>query len=1156
MAEGKAAGGPGFVHLHVRSSYSLLEGAMKVPKIADLAKADGMPAVALTDVNNLFGALEFSEKLAGSGIQPIMGISLAVNFADRDDSSDRRPLHQRRLPRMVLLAQNEEGYGHLMALSSHSYTDPANGEEPHVSVERLAELGGGLIVLTGGPSGALDMALREGLDDLARTRLQRLADLFGDRLYVEVQRHDTPEEQQIEAPLIELAYAADIPIVATNEVYFAARGDHESHDALLAIAEGRILAEGDRRKVTAHHYFKTRNEMISLFKDIPEAIENTLEVARRCAFRVRTRKPILPRFSTGSDETGQPVDEAVELRRQAEEGLRARLAAHGPAEGHTEESYAKRLEFELSIIERMKFPGYFLIVSDFIKHAKSKGIPVGPGRGSGAGSLVAYALTITDLDPLRFSLLFERFLNPERISMPDFDIDFCQERRDEVIRYVQEKYGEDRVAQIITFGSLQARGVLRDVGRTLEMGYNQVDKLCKLVPQNPANPVTLAKAIEDEPKLRESAKDDPTVERLLTIAQKLEGLYRHASTHAAGVVIGDRPLVELVPLYHDPKTAMPMPATQFNMKWVEQAGLVKFDFLGLKTLTVLQRALMFIAQRGIRLDLASVPLDDVKSYEMLGRGETVGVFQVESAGMRKALLDMNADRFEDIIALVALYRPGPMANIPVYNARKKGLEEPDYMLDQLKPALEETYGVIIYQEQVMQIAQILSGYTLGEADMLRRAMGKKIKAEMDAQRARFVEGAVERGTKKAKADEIFDYLAKFADYGFNKSHAAAYALVSYHTAYLKANYAVEFLAASMSLDISNTDKLNEFRLEARRLGIKVEPPSINRSGPDFEVHDGAIRYALGAIKGVGLAAMQRLVEIRGDQPFFDLGDFARRIDPKAINKRILESLAAAGAFDEFDRDRARVTASIDGIMAQAQRSHAEKSGGQADMFGSASAPEPLKGTVVEAWEPSDRLQREFDAIGFFLSGHPLDAYATSLERLQVPSWVQFTQKVKQGATAGRLAATVLSRSERKTRTGSKMGVIMLSDSSGQFEAVIFSEGLAQYRDLLEPGTAVLIAVQAAHEGDDVRIRIVTAERLDVATAKTQRGIKVFLQGDQALDSVAKRLGTRGEGEVFLILQIEDGQREVELKLPGRYLVTPQIAGAIKAIPGVATVQQM
>jgi DNA polymerase-3 subunit alpha len=982
-----------------------------------------------------------------------------------------------------------------------------------------------------------------------------LSSAFGDRLYVEIQRHGTEAEKRTEPYLIDLAFRAGLPLVASNECYFASRSDHESHDALLAIAEGRILAETDRRRVTGQHYFKPRSEMRALFADLPEAIDSTIEVARRCAYRVRTRKPILPRFSTGLGPACEPVDEAAELRAQAEAGLAARLAAHGTAPGHEPTAYKQRLDFELSIIEGMKFPGYFLIVADFIKYAKAQGIPVGPGRGSGAGSLVAYALTITDLDPLRFGLLFERFLNPERISMPDFDIDFCQDRRDEVIRYVQQKYGHDRVAQIITFGSLQARGVMRDVGRVLEMSYGQVDKLCKLVPQNPANPVTLGKAIEDEPRLREAATADPTVERMLTIAQKLEGLYRHASTHAAGVVIGDRPLIELVPLYHDPKSTTGMPATQFNMKWVEPAGLVKFDFLGLKTLTVLQRAVAFLASRGVLVDLASLPLDDAKTYQMLGRGETVGVFQLESAGMRKALADMHADRFEDIIALVALYRPGPMANIPVYNARKNGHEDPDYMLDELEPALAETYGVIIYQEQVMQIAQILSGYTLGEADMLRRAMGKKIKSEMDAQRTRFVSGAVERGTTRAKADEIFDYLAKFADYGFNKSHAAAYALVAYQTAYLKANHPVEFLAASMSLDMSNTDKLSEFRLEARRLGIRVEPPSINRSGPDFEVHEGAIRYALGAVKGVGMAAMERLVQARDGRPFFDLGDFARRIDPRSINKRILESLTCAGAFDELDQNRARVMAAIDHVMALAQRAEFEKTMGQSDMFGGAARPEPMKLGAVDPWEPADRLQREFEAVGFFLSGHPLDAYASLLDRLQVPSWAQFVQRVKQGASAGRLAATVLSRSERKTRTGSKMGIVMLSDASGQFESVIFSEGLAQYRPILEPGVALLVTVQAALEGDDVRVRILTAERLDDAAAKTQRAIRVFIKGDQALDSVARRLGQRGDGEVTLVLQLDEGLREVEVRLPGRFQVSPQVASAIKAIPGVLAVQQ-
>ena len=1125
---------------------------MKVGKIADLAKADAMPAVALTDTSNLFGALEFSEKLSSAGIQPLIGLSLAIDFDDQSEGQDRRPGLMRRRPRLVLIAQSEAGYRNLMALTSGAYLDVGEAGEPLIHAHVLATHADGLIALTGGPSGPLDAAYRDGQDELADKRIAFLEHTFASRLYIEIQRHGLEDEKRVEPQLLELAYRRSLPLVATNEAYFGSRGDYEAHDALLAIAEGRMVADTDRRRVTPDHCFKSRADMMALFADLPEALASSVEIARRTAFRVRTRKPILPRFSTG--DAAEPVDEAVELRRQAEAGLAARLEAHGLAPGATREDYEKRLAFELSIIERMKFPGYFLIVSDFIKHAKNEGIPVGPGRGSGAGSVVAWALTITDLDPLRFGLLFERFLNPERVSMPDFDIDFCQDRRDEVIRYVQNRYGDDRVAQIITFGSLQARGVMRDVGRVLAMSYGQVDKLCKLVPQNPANPVTLDKAIADEPRLREAADQDEVVARMLTIAQKLEGLYRHASTHAAGVVIGDRPLVELVPLYHDPKTAMPMPATQFNMKWVEPAGLVKFDFLGLKTLTVLTRAVEFLAQRGIEIDLSRLPLDDKRTYEMLGRGETVGVFQLESVGMRKALVDMKADRFEDIIALVALYRPGPMANIPVYNARKNGLEEPDYMLPALEPALKETYGVIIYQEQVMQIAQILSGYSLGEADMLRRAMGKKIKAEMDAQRARFVTGAVERGTAKSKADEIFDYLAKFADYGFNKSHAAAYALVAYQTAYLKANFPVEFLAASMALDLSNTDKLAEFRLEARRLGIRVEPPDVNRSGANFEVHEGAIRYALGAIKGVGMAAMQRLVAARGSEPFFDLAEFARRMDVKAINKRMLESLVAAGAFDSIESNRARVAAAIESMMALAHRTQDEKTIGQADIFGGTGGRgEPFRLPSVEAWEPSDILQREFDAVGFFLSGHPLDAYRSALEKLQVPTFALFVQKVKQGASAGRLAATVLARSERKTKTGNKMGIINLSDSSGQFEAVIFSEGLAQYRDLLEPGTAVLLMVQASFEGDDVRVRINGVERLDAAAARTRRGIKVFLRDDSALQSVAKRLQSRGDGEVSLVLQLDGGRQEVELKLPGRYHVSPQVAGAIKAIPGVMAV---
>jgi DNA polymerase III subunit alpha len=814
----------------------------------------------------------------------------------------------------------------------------------------------------------------------------------------------------------------------------------------------------------------------------------------------------------------------------------------------------------------MNFPGYFLIVADFIKYAKSQDIPVGPGRGSGAGSLVAYALTITDLDPIRFGLLFERFLNPDRVSMPDFDIDFCQERRDEVISYVRRRYGGDKVAQIITFGSFLARGVMRNVGRVLEMPLGQVDKLAKLVPQNPAAPVNLKQAIESEPRLKEAAETEPRVAKMLQIAQMLEGLYSNASTHAAGIVIGDRPLEELVPLYRDPKSDMP--ATQFNMKWVEQAGLVKFDFLGLKTLTIIANCVKLLKKRDIALDLAGIPLDDKKTFAMLERGETVGVFQVESAGMRKALADMRADRFEDIIALVALYRPGPMANIPAYCAVKRGEEKPDYIHPDIAPVLKETFGVIIYQEQVMQIAQILAGFSLGEADLLRRAMGKKIKAEMAAQRNRFVSGAAERGLGKTQANEIFDLLAKFADYGFNKSHAAAYALIAYQTAFLKANYPVEFLAASMTLDKSNTDKLSEFCNEARRLDIKILPPSVQASGADFEPAemDGApaIRYALAAIKGVGEAQARSLAGINGSgegltdgktaQPAFrDLTHFAAKLNPREINKRVLESLAAAGAFDELEQNRARVHASAESILASAHRRQEETLAGQSVLFGGGTLDTIIL-PKIEPWPLNERLRREFDAVGFFLSGHPLDAYAAILARLRVQRWADFVHAVKEGASAGRLAATVLDRHERRTKSGSKMGIVQLSDQSGQYEAILFQEGLNQYRDLLGKGACVLIGLQASLEGEDVRARIVSAEPLDVAASRIGKGLRVFLRDENPLAEIARRLRSQGDGEVSLVLQTNSG--EIEVKLPGKYSVSPQVAGALKAVPGIIAVEHV
>src|SRR5947208_168233 len=1068
----------GFVHLHVHSAYSLLKGSIKIQKLAELAKADRQPALALTDTDNMFGALEFSDKMAGYGIQPIIGCELAVDFGDQDPNA-RNALAEP--ARIVLLAARERGYRSLMRLNSRAFLETPVHQAPHVKFEWLQGDAEDLIALTGGPGGPISLALNADHAALAAARCDRLASLFGDRLYIELQRHGIERERRTEAALIDLAYTRGFPVVATNEPYFATTDDYEAHDALLCIAGGRLVAETDREQLTPDHRFKTRAEMAVLFADVPEALGSTIEIAERCSFRPITRKPILPRFTVGAGADAES-DEAAELRRQAEQGLSNRLKVNGLSQGASEEDYRARLAFELDVITRMNYAGYFLIVADFIKWAKAEGIPVGPGRGSGAGSLVAYALTITDLDPIRFGLLFERFLNPERVSMPDFDIDFCQDRRGEVIDYVQARYGRDQVAQIITFGTLQARGVLRDVGRVLQMPYGQVDKLTKLVPQNPAAPVTLAQAIESEPKLQAFRDEDPVVARAFDIAQRLEGLTRHASTHAAGIVIGDRPLSELVPMYRDPKSDMPV--TQFNMKWVEPAGLVKFDFLGLKTLTVLDVACKLLKPRNIHVDLATLPIDDAESYQMLARGEVVGVFQVESQGMRRALVDMRPDRFEDIIALVALYRPGPMANIPTYCARKHGDEEPEYLHPMLEPILKETFGVIIYQEQVMQIAQVMAGYSLGEADLLRRAMGKKIRSEMEKQRAGFVAGSVKNGVPKGQAETIFELLAKFADYGFNKSHAAAYALVSYQTAYMKAHHPVEFLAASMTLDLNNTDKLSEFRAEAQRLGIKVEAPPINRSAATI---------------------------------------------------------------------------------------------GQNDMFGGAADAPTIMLPQVEPWLPAERLRREYDAVGFFLSGHPLDDYATVLKRLRVQSWAEFSRAVKTGATAGKVAATVVSRMERRTKTGNKMGIMGLSDPTGHFEAVLFSEGLAQYRDVLEPGAAVLLQLGAELQGEDVRARVLHAEPLDEAAAKTQKGLRIFVRDTKPLDSIAKRLNmpeaspqngaARGpqakpaaapngaDGDVSLVIML-DLETEVEMKLPGRFKVSPQIAGAIKAVSGVVDVQTL
>jgi DNA polymerase-3 subunit alpha len=998
--------------------------------------------------------------------------------------------------------------------------------------------------------------------DKARLMLQRLAAAFKGCLYVELQRHGLESEDRIEPMLLDLAYQHDLPLIATNEPYFADAEMYEAHDALLCIAAGAYVSQDDRRRLTPDHRFKSAAEMRLLFADLPEAVDNSLVIARRCAFMVRKRKPILPPFRT----PGQTEEDLLRLKTL--EGLTLRLEKQVFSAGMTAEQreaaakpYRERADYELGVILQMGFAGYFLIVADFIQWAKAHDVPVGPGRGSGAGSVVAWALTITDLDPLRWGLLFERFLNPERVSMPDFDIDFCQEKREQVIRYVQTRYGVDQVAQIITFGKLQARAVLRDVGRVLQMPYGQVDRLCKLVPNNPADPVTLGQAIEREPLLRELQASDEAVAHLLDMGLKLEGLYRHASTHAAGVVIGDRPLDQLVPLYRDPRSDMPV--TQFNMKWVETAGLVKFDFLGLKTLTVLNRAIEnVLSSSGQAIDLLTIPLDDKATFAMLGRGETVGVFQLESSGMRDTVRKMRADCFEDIIALVALYRPGPMDNIPHYIAVKHGIEAPDYLHPRLEGILKETHGIMIYQEQVMQIAQQLSGYSLGGADLLRRAMGKKIQAEMDAQRRIFVEGAVARGVPESKASEIFDQVNKFAGYGFNKSHAAAYALVAYQTAWLKANYPVEFTAASMTYDMHNTDKLNVFRQDLDRMKIKLLPPDINKSGPDFWVektNDGlAVRYALAALKNVGAAAMESLVFVRDrDGPFQDIADFARRIDGKMINRRQMENLVRAGAFDSLEPNRARLFDAIETVIREAAAAASERESGQSSLFGGVAPAPALVLPTRSDWPPMEKLQNEFDSIGFFLSAHPLDAFAKSMKRLGVLTIAELPKHIAGGGKSRvKLAGLLNAKQERTSSRGSRYAFLTLSDATGLFEVMIFSETLTAAKELLVVNQALLLTVEARLEEEQLKLTGQLIESLDAAAARATAGLKIFVKDAAPLAELKSLVAkeARGRGRIALVALGEE--REIEAWLAGGYALSASMLSSLRALPGIVDVQEL
>ena len=1147
-----------FVHLRMHSAYSLAESTLRIQSLSRLIADDHQPAAAITDTNNMFGALEFAQTLIGVGIQPIMGTQL--NLEDTKGQGE-----------IVLLAQTDLGYTNLSKLLSKTLLEADAVHDPSCSLDDLETHAEGLILLSGGAlAGFLGAPAGDGRPALAAERADRLAAIFGDRFYIELQRHGLGVESAAEPHLLEIADRLNLPLVATNDCRFESAAMSQPHDTLVCIGTGRKFSETNRPRFSPEHYFKNAYQMSELFQDIPEAISNTLVIAKRCSTMARQRDPILPPF-----ESADGRSEEDELTAQAEAGLQSRLLRHvydNSMDEATREMIAKpyfdRLAFELNVIKQMGFPGYFLIVADFIQWAKARDIPVGPGRGSGAGSVVAWALLITDLDPLKWGLLFERFLNPERVSMPDFDIDFCQDRRDEVISYVQEKYGHDKVAQIITFGSLQARAALRDVGRVLEMPYGQVDRIAKLIPNNPAKPTTIAQAVASEEDLRKQRREDEQVADLIDVSMKLEGLYRHASTHAAGLVIGDRPLAELVPLYRDPRSDMPV--TQFNMKWVEKAGLVKFDFLGLKTLTVLQRAVEFIGNRGIELDLGAIPLDDKLTFDMLSNGDTVGVFQLESSGMRDVLRGLKPDRFEDIIAVVALYRPGPMENIKDYVARKHDPSQIAYMHPDLEPVLAETYGIMIYQEQVQQAARVLADYTLGAADILRRAMGKKIKEEMDEQRQIFITGATKHGLSEQLASDVFEQIAAFAGYGFNKSHAAAYALVSYQTAYLKANYPVEFLAASMALDAGHTEKLAVFRQECQQKNIGVLPPDINKSSSGFAVEevaladgapDLAVRYALSAIKNVGAEAMRRLTEIREvDGAFTSLKDLLQRLPREVLNRRKMENLVRAGALDKIHGNRRELIENMDLILSHADAMRREAESKQVSMFGGDSdvIDDSICLRETNDWAGMDRLKEEFDALGLYLSAHPLDSYASQLGRLRVTSQAALNDLVVAGQAPQRvnLAGSVTAKQVRVSQRGNRFAFIQFTDQTGVFEVTFFSDVLAEANDLLDSEKPLLISANLKVEDNGPRLLAARVQLLDDAIAAWHGGVALWVQDEKPLKSLKEALKSDGPGKAEVKIQLIVKGQEVCIRLPGRFKLSGDLRQELRRMPGILNVREL
>ncbi|HTG79324.1 MAG TPA: DNA polymerase III subunit alpha [Sphingomicrobium sp.] len=1130
-----------YVPLRVFSSFTMLEGAIEPKAIAKHARKLGFPAIGLNDRNGLYAAMPFGEACMAEGVQPITGALLAV--ARPDDIGPAGTLDW-----LVLLAQDEVGYDNLCRLVSAAHLDRPIHEEPNVAFDALHGSTDGLIALTAGGEGALARLFADGQSGKAGSYAGKLKTLFEGRLYVELSRRGDPVEEAAEAPLIELAYTLDLPLIATNPAQYAEPQFHAAHDAMLCIAASTYVDNGERRTSSAEAWLKSGPMMAELFSDLPEAIANTAVIAQRCAVAAPKRRPILPRLSDDEDET---------LRREAHAGLGQRLEGR-PEEDRTQ--YRERLEFEIDVITRMGFAGYFLIVADFIKWAKANDIPVGPGRGSGAGSVVAWSLTITDLDPIALNLLFERFLNPERVSMPDFDIDFCETHRDKVITYVQGKYGRDKVAQIITFGRLKARAVLKDTGRVLQMSYGQVDRLAKLVPNHPTDPWTLERSLNGVAELEREYRSDPDVKRLFDLAMKLEGLPRHSSTHAAGVVIGDRPLNQLVPLYRDPRSDMPV--TQFDMKYVESAGLVKFDFLGLKTLSVLKEGQRLVARRGIDVDFASLPWDDPAVYELLQRGETVGVFQLESEGMRRTLAQVRPSNFGDIIALVSLYRPGPMDNIPLFGDRKNGRVPIAYPHPMLEAVLKETYGIFVYQEQVMEAAKVLAGYSLGEADLLRRAMGKKIQSEMDAQRARFIEGAANNDISPGKANELFDLIDKFAGYGFNKSHAAAYALVAYHTAWLKAHHPAEFFAASMSFDMAQTDKLALFVEDIRRSGVECLPPDVNASQAAFGVEEGKVRYALGALKGVGEKAMEALVvEREAHGPFNSLDEFAERIDPRLLNRRQLESLAAAGAFDALNPDRPSVFAGAETILAHAASAHDQRISGQHGLFGGASESgvAPIRLPRDSRWSLAERMTAERDAFGFYFSAHPVDAQRHLLAAHKVRSFADLSElSLSEGRSSATMAGLIESTRWRTSAKGRRYLMATISDASGQYEATAFDdEPSSDLERAAKAGACGLLTVELDRRpGDETpRVTIKRFQPLENLAKRARLQVDLRIVDVALIPGVKRELETArgGNGMVRATLAVSEG-REATLLLGRDFNLDADLAARLTRILGEGSVE--